>query len=493
MIVSASKDRADGNAVFIKKIIQLLPFLAHLKAQDGQRDTQNMFDVGGAIIDISPSVKSIGITGQLTGTRADLLIADDVEVPTNSATSEQRNKLSEAVKEFDAILKPGGQIIYLGTPQVEASLYNTLQKRGYNCIVYPIYYPHNDKEMNFYGDKLAPIIAAGYPAMAGLPTDPKRFSEEEIKAKRLSYGAAGFALQFMLNTNLSDKEKYPLKLADLIVADLDLSRSSMKWDWASGSGQCLRDVNCVGIEGDYYYAPLARSQETSEYTGTVMAIDPSGRGKDETAYSIVKFLNGYLFVMEIGGFRDGYSEATLTSLAHKCKFYGVNYCIYESNFGDGMFGQLLKPVLNRIHPCVVEEIKNSKQKELRIIDCLEPLLMGHKIIMNKSVIEEDYPVYEADQHYSLFYQMTRISKERNSLVHDDRLDALQMSCGFWIEYLDRDAQAGLDEQLEEKLEQWLDPDRGIFYMDESGNLGNYKPNKRLQTSDGQNYNMIKNF
>lgn len=77
LIVSASKDRADANAVFVKQIINTIPFLSHLKANGEQRDTQNLFDVGPATADISPSVKSVGITGQITGSRADILIADD--------------------------------------------------------------------------------------------------------------------------------------------------------------------------------------------------------------------------------------------------------------------------------------------------------------------------------------------------------------------------------------------------------------------------------
>ena len=77
LIVSASGDRADANARFIKRIIQTLPFLSDMIADKGQLDKQNIFDVGGVVPDISPSVKSIGITGQITGTRADILIADD--------------------------------------------------------------------------------------------------------------------------------------------------------------------------------------------------------------------------------------------------------------------------------------------------------------------------------------------------------------------------------------------------------------------------------
>lgn len=473
-IVSASKDRADANAIFVKRIIQTLPFLEQLLPRRDQRDTQNQFDVGLAVPDISPSVKSVGITGQITGTRADLLIADDVEVPNNSGTQMQRDKLSESIKEFDAILKPGGQILYLGTPQNEMSIYNELPKRGYVVIVYPIVYPETPKEREEYGHTLAPFLAITYDrrplAYAGQPTDPARFNEEEIEKRRLSYGKAGFALQFKLQTNLSDAERTPLKVADFIVADLDLEESSMKWSWASGVSQRLTDVPSIALKGDYYYAPLLRSQETSRYTGTVMAIDPSGRGKDESAYAIVKFLNGYLFLMEVGGYREGYSDGVLKAMATKAKYYGVNEIVVESNFGDGMFTQLLKPVLNNIHPCSVEEVKHSKQKELRIIDTLEPVMMRHKLIVNTSVILDDYKVYEKDQKYSFIYQLTRITKDRGALAHDDRLDAVTMAVAHWLDVLDRDAQVGINELLEEELEKWLDPDRGIGYIEEQPNL-----------------------
>lgn len=466
LVVSASKDRADANAVFIKRIITLLPFLKELLPTDKQRNTQNVFDVGLAVPDISPSVKSVGITGQITGSRADLLIADDVEIPNNSATQVQRDKLNESVKEFDSILKPGGQILYLGTPQSEMSLYNELQKRGYTARVWTVEYPSSQKERDEYGDTLAPYIAKDWEDKKGKPTDPMRFDELEIAKRRLSYGKAGFSLQFMLNTNLSDIERYPLKIQDLIVTDLDMKEASLKWNWCADAGKRHADLASVALKGDYFYAPLSRSEETETYTGTVMAIDPSGRGKDETAYAIIKYLNGYLFVMEVGGYQTGYSETTLTNLANQAKFWGVNTVLYESNFGDGMFGQLLKPVFNRIHPCAVEEVRSLAQKEKRIVETLEPVMMRHKLIVNKTVIKEDYKVYENNQHYSLIYQMTRLTTDRGALAHDDRLDALSMAISYWKDVMDRDEQQGIDEQLDEMLENMFDPERGLTYIPE---------------------------
>lgn len=493
-IVSASKDRADANAIFIKRIIYTLPFLAHLKARPDQRDQQNLFDVGPAVPDISPSIKSVGISGQLTGSRADLLIADDVEVANNSGTQTQRDKLNEAVKEFDAIIKPKGQIVYLGTPQNEMSLYNELQQRGYRCRIWTVLYPESLSEREFYGDRLAKIIADKYdnnPELyAGKPTDPRRFDEEEIYKRRLSYGKAGFALQFMLNTNLSDQEKYPLKVQDLMIANLSIDEANLKWYWSNDRQLRINDLPCVALKGDYFYEPQGRSNEVFEYTGTVMAVDPSGRGKDETSYAVVKYLNGYLFVLEVGGTREGYSDSTLRQLANKAKIYGVNEIVVEGNFGDGMFSQLFKPVLNDIHPCSVTEVKNYAQKEARIIDTLEPVMMRHKLIIHKQVIIDDYQIYENAPAYSLIYQMTRLSRDRGALAHDDRLDALCMAVAYWLAVMDRDEEIGMQEQIEAKLEQWLDPDKGIFYRDETNQM---RPMGRSEAKRISTYNMLKNY
>ena len=493
-IVSASKDRADANAIFIKRIIYTLPFLAHLKARPDQRDQQNLFDVGPAVPDISPSIKSVGISGQLTGSRADLLIADDVEVANNSGTQTQRDKLNEAVKEFDAIIKPGGQIVYLGTPQNEMSLYNELQQRGYKCRIWTVLYPESLSEREFYGDRLAKIIADKYDEnpdlYAGKPTDPRRFDEEEIYKRRLSYGKAGFALQFMLNTNLSDQEKYPLKVQDLMIANMSLDEANLKWYWSNDRQLRINDLPCVALKGDYFYEPQGRSSEVYEYTGTVMAVDPSGRGKDETSYAVVKYLNGYLFVLEVGGTREGYSDSTLRQLANKAKMYGVNEIVVEGNFGDGMFSKLFAPVLNAVHPCRITEVKNYAQKEARIIDTLEPVMMRHKLIVHKQVIIDDYQIYENAPAYSLIYQMTRLSRDRGALAHDDRLDALCMAVAYWLEVMDRDEELGVLEQMEAKLEQWLDPERGIFYRDETNQM---RPMGRAEAKRISTYNMLKNY
>lgn len=459
MIVSASKERADANSGFIKNIIDIMPFLSHLKARKGQVDTVIKFDVGPKLPDHSPSVKSVGITGQLTGSRADLIVGDDVETPGNSSTQAARDKLAELVKEFDAILKPGGTVLYLGTPQCEMSLYNELLDRGYMTIIWPARYPKNAKQRAFYGSKLAPLLAANYDAdpdyWAWKPTDPKRFDEKDLEERMQSYKQQGFALQFMLDTSLSDADKFPLRLRDLVVSNLDFQRAPMDYGWMTGPDNKL-ELPCMGLRGDAFYAAHSVSKEMANYTGKVMAIDPSGRGKDETAYAIVYYLNGFMFVMRVGGFKAGYEDSTLEGLAKLAGQYKVSDVIIESNFGDGMFTKLIAPWLAKHARCNIEEVKSKHQKEVRIADTLEPVMSSHKLVVSQDAILHDYEsAKDADGMHdpkrACFYQMSRLTRERGALAHDDRLDVLAMAVAFFAERMDIDAQKGIDQATEEFL------------------------------------------
>lgn len=458
LVVSASKERADAFASFVKKLINEMPILAHLKAVEGQRDSMLSFDVGGALPDHSPSVKSVGISGQLTGSRADIIIADDVEVINNSSTQIARDKLSELVKEFDSILKPldSSRIIYLGTPQCELSLYNQLPERGYVMRVWTAEYPEL-KKVDSYKGTLAPFLVkklSDNPKLVGEPTDPLRFGSEDLMERRMSYGKSGYSMQFMLDTTLSDANKYPLKISDLIIQNLNPTMAHMKVAWATSPELCISDVPTVALTGDRYYRPMWHSPEMHEYTGAVMSIDPSGRGKDETGYAVVKMLTGNLYLTGAGGLLGGYDEATLVKLAEIAKRNQVKLIVVESNFGDGMFSQLLKPILGRIYPCSVEEVRSSTQKELRIIDTLEPVMSSHRLIVDQKIITSDYET-ATDPTNSLFYQMTRITRDRAALRHDDRLDALAMAVAYWVEHMARDNNKAVAQLNGEELDKEL--------------------------------------
>lgn len=456
LVVSASKQRADEFTTFTLRLIKEMEILSHLIPDKDQRQSAVAFDVRPARASHNPSVKSVGIGGQLAGNRADVIIPDDIEVMNNSATQGMRDHLAECIKEFDAIIKPGGRICFLGTPQSEMSIYNLLPERGYKVFIYPARVP-TAKQVEAYGNKLAPFIRKMLETRdAGLSTDPLRFSDLDLSERELSYGRSGFALQFMLDTSLSDADRYPLRLSDLIVMDLNANMAPEGVIWSRAQVNRL-DLPSVGFQGDAYHSPLEVLGKWGEYDGSVMVIDPSGRGKDETAYAVVKAKVASLYLTAAGGFLGGYTPETLRALAEIAKAQQVQKIIVETNFGDGMFSELLKPYLREVgYGVTIEEERAKGQKELRIVNALEPVMNQHRLIVDRAVVERDWDSTKgrpADEQlvYQLFYQMTRVTKERGALVHDDRLDALASGVAYWVNRMAIDQGEEIANAREEEL------------------------------------------
>ena len=473
MLVSATKTRADDFSTFLIRLIHEVPMLRHLRPREGQRASKISFDVGPATADQSPSVKSVGITGQLTGSRADLIISDDVEVPSNSATADMREKLLTLTKEYSAVLKPlpTARIIYLGTPQTEDSIYNKLSEI-FTVRIWPALVP-DQRTVEGYRGALAPYIAKMIDTQAvRTPTDPVRFDAEDLRVREADYGKAGFSLQFMLNTQLTDMERYPLKVKDLVFMDIQSDRAPMKVEWLPDPERRIKDIPNVAMAGDHMFHYAGVSKEWKDYEGSIMAIDPSGRGKDETGYAVVKMLNGQLFVRRCGGLPGGYDEDTLTQLSKIARDENVNYIIIEDNFGDGMYTELLKPVLKRYHKCTIEGVRNSVQKERRIIDTLEPVMARHKLVFDLAMVKADYETaqkYDSEVRIAktLIYQLTRISYSRGAVKFDDRLDVLAIAVGYWTSRMARDQDEGLaidrQEALDEELDRYMSNALGIGF------------------------------
>jgi hypothetical protein len=463
MVVSAGEERATAFSIFVKRLINEMEILQHLRPKAHHRTSNEAFDVGPSSAGGSPSVKSVGITGQLTGSRADTIIADDIEIPKNSETQNMRDKLAELIKEFDSVLKPGGNIVYLGTPQTEQSLYNRLPERGYDIRVWPAEVP-DDTYYTRMRSKLAPYVhqmmEAGY--KMGTSLDPKRFTDDDLAERKLSYGAAGFSLQFLLDTSLSDAERYPLKLKDLIIMPLDNEKGPVSVAWGPKPSQMYHDLITPGMDGDAFYRPAYTDESAySAYTGTIMFVDPAGRGADETTWAVAKMLNATVYLTKVVGTQGGYEDPVLRRIAQDAKDQGVNTILIEENFGQGMFEKLLQPHLVAVgHPCAIEPVRNNRQKELRIIDTLEPIMNQHRLVVGEDVVRDDdtqvtgYTSEKATQ-YRLFYQMTRITRDKGALAHDDRLDAVAGAVSYWVDALAQDskkaAQKAKDKLMEKEL------------------------------------------
>jgi hypothetical protein len=482
VVVSGTQKLATGITTECKVWLNLIDILEDLQPTAGQRTSAMMFDVRGAVGGKDATFRAFSIGSAMASIRAHIVLSDDIEQPTNCDSAPKRETLYESTKEFRNILHDSKStdyvsgfnpmVMYLGTPHNEESVYSKKIMEGYTFRIWPGRYP-NDKYMTSIGHMVSPMLLEdmmldddlksgwGPKLDEGRVTDEERFTEDFMLEQRIGNGEAGFAKQYMLDTSLQSVNKYPLKLEDLIVADLDPVQGRGRYMSEREAPFILSALPCVGLPGDRYYRPSFMSDEVYKYDFIVMAIDPSGRGADETAYAIVAVLNGNFFVLDAGGmagYDNGYSDTVLTTLATKAKQYKVNKVIVESNMGDGIFTRLITPYFQKIYKdCTIAESRAVGQKELRIIDTLEPVMSQRKLIVNRKVIVDDYentPLSAKDSEqptYRMFYQMARITRNRNSLSHDDRLDALEAAVRELIDSLALDQQTQEEDKRETSL------------------------------------------
>ena len=459
MIISASKERADNMSIFLQKLIIETPWLKHLQPKsDDSRWSRISFDVNCAPHQ-APSVKSVGITGQLTGSRADLMILDDVEVPGNSMTELMREKLLQLCTEAESILTPNNdsRIMYLGTPQTTFTIYRKLAQRSYRPFVWTARYPRN---ITPYEGLIAPQLQEDIDngAQAWEATDPDRFDADDLLEREASMGRSNFMLQFMLDTSLSDAEKFPLKMADLIVTSVNPAKAPDNIIWCSDRQNLIKELPTVGLPGDYFYSPMQLQGEWTGYDETICSVDPSGRGTDETAAAYISQKNGFLYLHEMRAYRDGYSDNTLLDILKGCRKYGVSSLVIETNFGDGIVSELFRKHLKQTQQHInVEEVRANVRKEDRIIDSLEPILNQHRLVVDRGVIDWDYAsnkdaAPEERLLYMLFYQMSRMCRQKGAVKHDDRLDCLAQGIKYFTDAMSISA----DEAIKDKKRQEWD-------------------------------------
>lgn len=222
----------------------------------------------------------------------------------------------------------------------------------------------------------------------------------------------------------------------------------------------MKDIPCLGMAEDALFSAAGFDQTFGEYAGRVLAIDPSGRGEDETGYAVGFQLNGYIWVPEAGGLPGGYDHNTLEFLAKLAKKHKVTKVVVESNFGDGMYTRLFEPILLKHHKCEVTEVRHSTMKEARMLDTLEPVFSQHRLVVDPSVFKKDVEScerYEGDMKTfkTLAYQFTRLCRERGALRKDDRADAFSIMVAEFTEIMNQDAEKSAMEERRRLMEEAL--------------------------------------
>jgi hypothetical protein len=465
--VSKSQEAANKTSTLLRSWFNTVPFLRHL-APAGL-DSIIKFNVGCSTIDRQPSFFAIGIGGQLENNRAHTIVADDVETKKNTTTLAARTELRRMCGEFVNILFPsrppeeGGpvdpnEIVYLITPKHEETIINDLEEEGFDVRTYPLCVPEPG-EINF---PLAPtvreMIAAGRYRKSDGCLLPHRFTEEDVSDRRAK--RSEWLRECQIVRTLGESDRYPLKLRNFIVYEMDnlVAPIHLAWGTRTNTGSTALDIKSLGFGDDRFYAPFSIDQNVARYTGTKMRVDQAGRGADVTAYAVASHLNGFIFLKRLGGLKGGGTDYNMQKLAEIARDANVQTITVETNFGGDTYANMLQTACNRLKievgnaarpegwSCVVETKHTTGQKELRIIEQVEPFLGNHRVVITPQIAA--MPEFQR--------QVTRLTREPGCLEHDDYIDVLGQILGDWSETTRIDPARIAVSASDEARKIWLD-------------------------------------
>lgn len=474
LIVSGGETQASEVALLVIQLIERWGILCYLRPDRsrGDRTSYEHYDIHCDLrtVSKSPSVACVGITAQLQGKRATLLIPDDIETTNNSLTATNREILLLRSKEFGAICVDG-KILYLGTPQTKDSIYRTLSTRGYEMRIWPGRIPTLDEEIR-YGSTLAPYIldlitqgaarsGYGVDGTRGQASDPQRYDEALCVEKELEFGPEGYQLQYMLDTTLSDAMRTRIKLSDAIVAALGTDAAPDTLFYAAAPQNRVQSVP-DSIKQEVLYNLAGSGQLMLPYQHKMMIVDPAGNGGDEVAFACGGALNSYIHLFGVGGLQGGLSEENCNVLIDYCEEFDITDIVMEANMGHGTASMVLLNIIakRKLTHIGVRDIYAKGQKERRIIDTLGPVFRRHKFVLHERAIEMDTEYlsqYSRDKRnlYSLLFQLSGITYDRGSLAKDDRADAVAHLVNELKGYLSADEEKEAEKLHNKRAQEFL--------------------------------------
>lgn len=446
--VSKSGDKAENFLKAARTYIDRVPFLNYLAPRDrssGERDRINAFDIGGSTYDPKdPSFKSIGIDGQIAGSHGDLLVADDIEDKDNCNTIVQRDNLRRKADEFNAIPYPdSGEILDVGTFHNEDSIHKNLAlaSQGGKGVIefrtWPICYPMPGMDFVGLAPKVTERMAEGKNT-GGDILAPYQVTRSHVIAQQ-AVGARWYGLQYMLQANMRETNRYPLRLDDLIVFESGTLTAPLEivWGKLGSEGSTVFDVQMNGWRGDKLHIPIrvSESKDWRPYQLNVMCVDPGGSGKSSTAWACGSSLNGRVFVRELRAEQRG--AVNIPVMAESAFQNRCTRAYVEGNLGgaydleSNSFAMELQKALSRYSRpvgdkdipegwgCQVEVTHSSAQKDIRITGQLETPMGRHMVIISPQVA----------QNQKLHFQISHITTMRGSLTEYDEIDVIGMLVG----------------------------------------------------------------
>ncbi|HYE52538.1 MAG TPA: phage terminase large subunit [Azospirillaceae bacterium] len=234
----------------VKRIVERNPLTRALKPARLDQWAAQQFTVVREAELRDPSMLAQGITANITGSRADIVICDDVEVPNTCDTAQKREDLRQRLSEIDYVLVPGGTTLYIGTPHTEHSLYAPRSKvtEGFKRLELPL------------------LDAEGASAW------PERFPLDKVEALKARHGPTKFASQMMLQ---------PIGLAAARLDHAKLGRYSGELAYHEAGGEAILTLDGVRIVNVrcWWDPAYARAERPAGDGSVIAAMFEDGLGR----------------------------------------------------------------------------------------------------------------------------------------------------------------------------------------------------------------------
>jgi len=379
LVLDADYTQATKMVSNVKRIIEKHPLTQDLKQQRADQWASDRFTIKRYITLRDPSMLAKGITSNITGSRADVIICDDVEVPNTCDTPDKREELRNRLAEMEFVLVPDGTQLYVGTPH------------HYNTIYADVPREELGEEQEFLQGfkrlKLPILNEKGESAWI------ERYSDAEIKRMKNASGPNRFASQMMLEPrNIAEGRlnprllktydlalDYTKELKTLFLGETKLVCASAFWDPAFGSAK-----------GDHSVLAIVYSDEEGHYyLQHVEYIKPNATREEDEA------------------------TQQCAIVAQIAKTHYLPSLTVETN-GIGKFlPNMLRNALAKAHtPCAVNELHQSRNKDERILEAYDAALAAQRLYVHKSVLKT--PFITEMQEW----------RPKSTKGHDDGLDAV---------------------------------------------------------------------
>lgn len=348
----------------------------------------------------TPQMRARGILSRTTGSRADEIQNDDVEVEKNVESPDARKKLRRKLAEQTHIIKPNGSKLFVGTPHTHDSLYEERIKDGAASFVQPLFshsirYEKTSSETRY---KLpGPVgkdgvwvfqgigasaqlltegmhyeVVRGYVVFAAPPAMvidvctgnawPERFTRKEMLVRRRDCRTFGeWDSQYQLQAK-------PVREVRLDPDKLRLYEVEPVIEHANGTLRVM--LGKARLEGFTAYWDVSLGKVTSNASAlSIVFTDLAGSLYWHRALNLTGELE------ELGPTGD-LMGGQIKQLIDACRACGIHHVAIEVN-GPGGFVPAIARRHCAPHGITVEEILVTTKKNTRILDALEaPLSSG---------------------------------------------------------------------------------------------------------------------